>query len=216
MNNTWFSGTHYGVVATDGVCKYSNKEKFFDEPMPWVKDAGERVGGTLIVDQGIFTGRPMNASDIILDLESDPRTVTFKKSDALAGGDLVWKFDSFPNWWQNKNAATNFYNLFYKATTLFPLIWQTNLEEGLYCGSGTFCYDENPKVRCSVVQGNDNCGSFDFLIDDGVGQTWSTGDSFEWFLKCVETAYDCVRVESGTSFGYTTGKFQVEFLQNFQ
>jgi hypothetical protein len=92
----------------------------------------------------------------------------------------------------SSNTATTWSNFWNERINDHPTIWQTVPDDKLFCGSGPFCYDGFPRIRCSIDTPSNFCGDFDFILSpaDGVeAPVERTSDVFEWFRTCIETAY---------------------------
>eukprot|EP00934_Nitzschia_sp_Nitz4_P005322 Nitzschia sp. Nitz4//scaffold410_size10010//2943//7146//NITZ4_009085-RA/size10010-snap-gene-0.9-mRNA-1//1//CDS//3329551310//5312//frame0 len=204
MPVTWLINSAYGVRADGSICIYENHstQARYNTPLPWLNDAAQSGGGTLTIADGKLNAGRVRSETIVLDVTSDVYTVTIQESEALAGGDLQWSFDEYPESWKNSAYATKFYDLLVKMCHVYPLIWETDPDQGLFCGSGAFCYDKNPNVRSYIAAGDENCGVIDYIVDDGMNEPYSTGDVEEWFVATVDKAFGCEVRESAEVFGY--------------
>lgn len=88
--------------------------------------------------------------------------------------------------------ASSFFTFWFSRTRDLPSIWQTVPDDDLRCGSEPLCFDEVPKIRCSVDMESQLCGEFDFITTPAknvAGAISRTSNVHTWFHNCIQTAY---------------------------
>lgn len=192
MGNNSLAGRSY-YVSKD--CTYvivaagPFPEERFDNSRAFLERSASLVGATMLPSNGKFTGRTVNASFWVLNDRVEPFSVTLMAHAALTAN---WTF-VFPTnvgtTSSRKKAAQDFRSFWFDRISRNPLMMPTNLDNDLRCGSGPLCFDEFPRIRCSVDFESEFCGKFDFLTTSAKGAVDRTNNVYDWFHECIQTAY---------------------------